>query len=89
MTNALKWLFRVLFPFKWSYKVIFLPKASYLMVKMENFQIFHQKFHFDFGMISKFDDTVIASISVRMIQSILSIELNVKMCLIVYSIFVI
>ena len=59
------------------------------MVKMENFQIFHQKFHFDFGMISKFDDTVIASISVRMIQNILSIELNVKKCLVAYFIFVV
>ena len=48
------------------------------MVKMGNFQNFHHKFHFDFGMISQFDDTVIASVSGRMIQNILSIELNVK-----------
>ena len=48
------------------------------MVRMDNFQNFHHKFHFDFGMISKLDDTVIASISIRMIQNILSIELNVK-----------
>ena len=59
------------------------------MVRMDNFQNFHHKFHFDFGMISKLDDTVIASISIRMIQNILSIELNVKKCLVVYFIFVV
>ena len=48
------------------------------MVKMDNFQNFHHKFHFDFGMISQFDNTAIALISVRMIQNILGIELNVK-----------
>ena len=48
------------------------------MVKMNNFQNFHHKFNFGFGMISWFDDSVIASISIRMIQNILSIELNVS-----------
>ena len=64
-------------------------KSLIFKVKMDNFQNFHRKFHFDFGMISKLDDTVIASISIRMIQNILSIELNVKKCLVVYFIFVV
>ena len=52
LTNCLKCLFRVLFPFKSSYKVIIVLKVSYLMLKMDNFQNFRHKFHFDFGMIS-------------------------------------